>query len=108
MNMYQEFKRIVEGRNVVCALIRIKGDFFELERGYSPRGYEIFLNDLYIDLEDCKYQIDGTIWFNDNTWASWVNYGGKYEDWEIFSNLDLDERRKEMRRDAMFYSQWGC
>jgi hypothetical protein len=91
MNAKEEFEDFVTSRpNVICAIITVMDDDLKAKQtvlriGYTEEQYQDFLNSLDFDYDDgygLQY-LYGTIWFNNNTWATRGEYDGS--EWWIYN-----------------------
>jgi hypothetical protein len=114
MNAKQEFLRLIEGKNVLCAEIRrldswTKDDdgeedkVFSLSVGYTENDWDDFIEslDFHYDNGYGLQEVDGTIWFTDNSWAERDEYDGS-EWWAVKKRPNIPAA---LITDAL--NQWG-
>lgn len=83
MNAKNEFIKFIGKLKIKCVQLSINKDwehvdYFSLRCNHSIEEYETFLNDIDIDY-DCGYgsqELEGIIWFTDNSWAERMEYDG--------------------------------
>lgn len=108
MKMLEQIKWVIKDQKIDSAIVRVRGELFVLNRGYSNYAYENFLENLDFEINENLYHIDGVIWFDSacgNKWAQWVNHGNRYECWEMYDYLNFENSLKEMKSDANFYNK---
>lgn len=88
MNAKQEFLRVTEKHNVLCATIMISHNWddsttFNLRPGYTPEQYQQFVDNLDFDYDDGygTQHLFGTIWCDHGVWFDRHEYDGA-ESWE--------------------------
>ena len=90
MNAKEEFLKFISNKTKVkCVAILDEHNWdddatpIELKVGYNQSEWDLFLNQLDFEYNDGfgSQEIDGIIWFENNTWATRYNYDGK-EWWE--------------------------
>lgn len=91
MNAKEEFVNHIKNRIVKCAIV----NKFVLKVGYSKKDYNKFLKDINF-IYDSGYggqELEGYIWYNDNTWSERGEYDGS-EWWEYKIVQEIPENCK--------------